>query len=176
VGTPPDQRRDVKLFGQLARGESEALAELYDRHAPALLRHAFAMTREMAHAEDVVQATFLKLATVGAPLLGVRRPASYLHQILRAAWIDLLRREARRGEQQLVDDVIDTMATDPATTIDVRDAVRRLSVPQREVLVLHLFNGFSFREIGDIVQVPTFTAASRYRLALDRLRQLLGGT
>jgi RNA polymerase sigma-70 factor, ECF subfamily len=174
VGTPPDERRDVELFGQLARGESEALAELYDRHAPALLRHAFAMTREMAHSEDVVQATFVKIATVGAPLLGVRCPGNYLHRILRAASIDLLRREARRREQTLVDDVIDTLATDPATRIDVRDAVRRLSVPQREVIMLHLFSGFSFREIGDIVRVPTFTAASRYRLAIDRLRQLLG--
>jgi len=52
-------------------------------------------------------------------------------------------------------------------------ALGALPVAQREVIVLHLAQGFTFREIGRIASVPTFTAASRYRLGLERLRRTL---
>jgi RNA polymerase sigma-70 factor (ECF subfamily) len=177
VQAEPDDRRDRELFGLLANGDSGALGEIYDRHASALFRHALALTRHTSDAEDLVQAAFVKLATTGAPLLGVRMPASYLHRMLRAAWIDLQRRRAVGREEPIAGDVAEAgtdgvSATDDA--IDVRRALARLPEPQREVIVLHLFNGFSFREIGHITGVSTFTAGSRYRLAVGRLREILG--
>ncbi len=42
---------------------------------------------------------------------------------------------------------------------------------QREVIVLHLVEGFSFLEIGRLTGVSMFTAAGRYRLAINRLRR-----
>jgi len=168
-----DDRRDRELFGLLANGDSGALGEIYDRHASALFRHAFALTRHSADAEDLVQAAFVKLATTGAPLLGVRMPASYLHRMLRAAWIDLARHRAAGREEAIDDDLAEPMSADAEGAIDVRRALARLPESQREVIVLHLFNGFSFREIGHITGVSTFTAGSRYRLAVGRLRQIL---
>jgi DNA-directed RNA polymerase specialized sigma24 family protein len=50
----------------------------------------------------------------------------------------------------------------------------RLPDEQRVVVALHLFEGFSFREIADVEHVPHFTIASRYRLALRRLRREAG--
>ncbi len=40
----------------------------------------------------------------------------------------------------------------------------RLPAEQREVIVLHLMEGFSFREVGRLTGVSLFTAAARYRL------------
>ncbi|MEP6917239.1 MAG: RNA polymerase sigma factor [Acidobacteriota bacterium] len=172
--TPDDERRDRELLSRLAAGDTAALAELYDRHVGALLRHAVALTRQTAEAEDLVHGAIVKLAGVGAPLLGVRHPAGYLHRILRLTWIDGLRQTVRRGEDPLVDDIAVTDTVDLGAALDVRCAMERLSAPQREVVVLHLFTGFTFKEVGHIVGVPTFTAASRYRLAVERLRHLLG--
>jgi DNA-directed RNA polymerase specialized sigma24 family protein len=56
------------------------------------------------------------------------------------------------------------------------DGLDALSDAQREVVVLHLVDGYSFREIGGMTGVSLFTAAGRYRDALDRLRAFLGGT
>jgi len=169
-----DDRCDRELFGLLAGGDGGALGHIYDRHASALFRHAFALTRQTADAEDLVQSAFVKLATIGAPLLGVRRPVSYLHRILRAVWIDLTRHRTAGREQPYEDDASGAMSADAGDAIDVRDAVAKLPALQREVVVLHVFNGFSFREIGDVTGVSTFTAGSRYRLAIERLRLLLG--
>src|SRR5438874_2745228 len=94
----PDTRRDRELLGEVASGRAEAVAELYDRHAASLYRHAVALTRHIADAEDLVHAVFLKLATTGAELLGVRSPASYLHRMLHTTWIDSRRRKTT-GDQ-----------------------------------------------------------------------------
>ena len=57
--------------------------------------------------------------------------------------------------------------------VDARAAsalLSRLPAEQREVIYLHDFADLSFREIGRVVGVPLFTAASRYRLGIGRLR------
>ena len=45
---------------------------------------------------------------------------------------------------------------------------------QREAIYLRHFAGCSFAEIGRATSVPTFTAASRYRLGIRRLRDRMG--
>ena len=50
----PDTRRDRELLGEVASGRAEALAELYDRHAASLYRHAVALTRQVAQAKSCV--------------------------------------------------------------------------------------------------------------------------
>jgi RNA polymerase sigma-70 factor (ECF subfamily) len=45
----------------------------------------------------------------------------------------------------------------------------------RVVIYLKHFAGCTFAEIGDIVGVPKFTAASRYRNGIQKLRKLLEG-
>jgi hypothetical protein len=60
-----------------------------------------ALARRRADAEDLVQAVFLKLASSGTELLGVRTPAAYLHRMLHTIWIDQERR--RITGERLVD-------------------------------------------------------------------------
>jgi RNA polymerase sigma-70 factor (ECF subfamily) len=170
-----DDNRDRQLLGDIASGRQHALGELYDRHASSLFRHAYALTRRRAEAEDLVQAVFVKLASTGAELLGVRTPASYLHRMLKTTWLDGERR-AVVGERAIADRSAvfpEATAVDPAHTIDIGRALDDLPVLQREVVVLHLVEGFSFLEIGRLTGVSLFTAAARYRLARARLRKLL---
>jgi RNA polymerase sigma-70 factor (ECF subfamily) len=173
-----DHRRDRDLLERLASGSAEALADIYDRHAASLFRHALVLVRDRADAEDLVQAVFVKLATTGAPLLGVRQPAGYLHRMLHRAWIDEERRKATGA--RAVDFVTRDGAAWHANTsagiedsVDLLRALQRLPALQREVIVLHLIEGFSFREIGRLTNVSLFTAAGRYRVGMNRLRAAL---
>ena len=177
---PPtrDDKRDRELLGELASGRREALGQLYDRHASSLFRHALALTRRRAEAEDLVHAVFVKLATTGAELLGVRAPASYLHRMLKTTWVDGQRR-VRVGERA-VDRGTEPCASvhlpDFAGAIDLSRALDGLPPLQREVIILHLVEGFSFLEVGRLTGVSLFTAAARYRLAISRLRKTLQRT
>jgi RNA polymerase sigma-70 factor (ECF subfamily) len=170
-----DHRRDRELFGDLAAGGPEALAELYDRHAASLFRHGLALTRRTPDAEDLVQAVFVKLATTGAALAGVRAPASYLHRMLHTTWLDAARR-VTTGERAVERVTVESGWAPPPMeeSIDIARALEALPPPQREVIVLHLVEGFSFREIGRATGVSLFTAAARYRLGITRLRTNLG--
>lgn len=170
-----DDTHDRQLLADIAAGRQHALGELYDRHASSLFRHACALTRRRAEAEDLVQAVFVKLASTGAELLGVRTPVSYLHRMVKTTWLDGQRRAVIGGrataDQALVFPV--AAPVDPADTIDIGRALDDLPPLQREVVVLHLVEGFSFLEIGRQTGVSLFTAAARYRLALARLRKVL---
>jgi RNA polymerase sigma-70 factor (ECF subfamily) len=175
VPRPRDDRKDRQLFGDLAAGGRQALGELYDRHAASLFRHALALTRRSPDAEDLVQAVFVKLATTGAALLGVRAPASYMHRMLRTTWLDARRRTtvAERGLEGATIGFIEAQSEAPDEAIDIARALDTLPPQQREVIVLHLVEGCSFREVGGLTGVSLFTAAARYRLAVARLRKLL---
>lgn len=173
-------RRDRELLAGLADGRPEALAELYDRHAGPLFRHGLVLTGHRQDAEDLVQRVFLKLATTGAELLGVRAPAGYLHRMLRTTWIDGQRRKAS-GARLTERDRRDASGWlgphhgAPEDAIDLARALETLPSVQREAIVLHVVEGFSFREIGRLTGVSLFTAAGRYRQAIGRLREALRG-
>ena len=171
-----DDRRDRELLAGLAAGRAEALAALYDRHAASLFRHGLALTRRRQDAEDLVQSVFVKLSATGAELLGVRQPASYLHRMLHTTWLDA-RRRVITGERVVEQVAVDMAEVPPAfdAAIDIARALDELPEEQREVVVLHIVEGFSFREVGQLTGVSLFTAAGRYRLAVGRLRKVLGG-
>ena len=170
-----DDRADRALLGELASGRREALGELYDTHAASLFRHAIALTRRSDEAEDLVQAVFVKLATTGAELLGVRTPLHYLHRMLKTTWLDGQRRAivGARAVEQATEGFTEARSANHEDTIDISRALDELPPLQREVVVLHLVDGFSFVEVGRLTGVSLFTAAGRYRLAVARLRNAL---
>ena len=53
--------------------------------------------------------------------------------------------------------------------------VARLPQEQREVVALKIDGGLTFAEIGEALSISANTAASRYRYALEKLRDSLGG-
>jgi len=136
-----------------------------------------ALARSRPDAEDLVQGLFVKLAGLGAALLGVRSAGAYLHRMLRTAFLDSERRRTIAGEQPLGG--AERADRSPVAHIDglaLEAALDALPVEQREVVWLHAVEGSTFREIGALTRAPLWTVASRYRLGMGRLRRLLGPT
>ena len=61
-----------------------------------------------------------------------------------------------------------------AEAVAIRDALGSLPPEQREVVILKVWHGLTFAEIGAALDIPDNTAASRYRYALQKLRRELG--
>ena len=170
-------RTDRSCLARLARGDTDALEGIYDRHAERLFAHALWVLGRRADAEDAVQTIFVKLAGMGAALLGIRRPGAYLQ---RMAHLEAIESHRRRGSRREEGDARELLALvgDPGSGHHAEAALlerrlARLDLVQREVVYLHLWAGLTFREIGAVTGVSTFTAASRYRLAIARLRREL---
>lgn len=70
------------------------------------------------------------------------------------------------------DEPISTLLADE-TAQSVRDAVDELPEPQKQVLVMKLYGGLTFDEIAQANEEPLSTVASRYRRALEKLKDEL---
>ena len=177
MGEAGARDRDRNCLRRLAAGEVDALTTIWECHGDRAFRHALWVTGRREDAEDVVQTVFVRLAGLGAPLLGVRDLVAYLGTMVHHEAVAVSRR--RSNSAGLFEpDAMALLAVVPDGEADVdrrRVAVHVAALPaaQREVVLLHLWEGLSFREIGRATGVATFTAASRYRLATSRLRRVL---
>ncbi|MDD5564857.1 MAG: sigma-70 family RNA polymerase sigma factor [Thermoanaerobaculaceae bacterium] len=162
-------------FAALAVGDLDAIGPIYDACAADLFGLALWRTGSREDAADVVQEVFVRLASAPSALGRVRNPRAYLLAMGHSAAVDVLRRRKRTVEAD--DAVLEPVRPDPVTAADAARASRLVSglpAAQREAVYLRHFAGLSFAEIGGVTGVPTFTAASRYRLGIGRLRKLMG--
>ena len=183
------QAVDDSLMERMALGDGRALELLYDRYHVLVYSVALRVVRDEMLAEDVVQEVFVRLW---------RRPQSYdpargrflswLMSVTRNRAIDEVRRVTRRlriedrredaAEQVRSTDRLD--APELAAAIgderrEVRAALATLPEAQRRVLELAYFDGLTQSEIAALTDTPLGTVKTRTRLAMDRLRQRLGG-
>lgn len=167
------------LFLALARGRVSALETLYDEAAHTLYGLALWRTGSAEDAADVVQDVFVRVAEQGSRLAKVKNPRAWLFTVTRRAAIDLTRRRKRRQAESLQDFAyLTSIEDDPNRSVDATRAsalLAGLPAAQRDVVYLRHFAWCSFAEIGKIVGVPKFTAASRYRSGIARLRSLMEG-
>jgi RNA polymerase sigma-70 factor (ECF subfamily) len=166
------------LFAELADGRVAALEPLYDALADEVHALALWRTGSASDAADVLQGVFVKLAEARGALRRVRDPRAYVRTMAHRAAVDVHRRRSRRAEDPL--EALPLLEAEPAAPERRVDAERvsalllQLPAEQREALYLRVHAGCTHAEVGRATGVPTFTAASRCRLALRRLRELMG--
>jgi RNA polymerase sigma-70 factor (ECF subfamily) len=149
------------------------LEEAYDRFGGQLYRHALALTRQTADAEDAVQGVLVKLAGRLAAREEIRDMEAYLHVAVHREAQRLA--GGRRPGGPLVDLVAPKNGASPEETVMVNQALGGLPPEQREVVMLHIYGGMTFRRIAEVLGIPPDTAASRYRYAREKLKESLGG-
>jgi RNA polymerase sigma-70 factor (ECF subfamily) len=151
-----------------------------EAHGPKLLLCARQWTRSLADAEDVVQEAFVRYWRHQRHLPG--DPQALLVTSIRRAALDHARRNARRAAREEksdggLEDRDGAFEPAPGEDADRRreleGALQRLPTGQREVLVLKIWNELTFEQIGETLEIPANTAASRYRYALAALRKEL---
>jgi RNA polymerase sigma-70 factor (ECF subfamily) len=175
---------------RVVRGDSSALAELYDRHAAKVFGLCLRILNEPQLAEDVLQEVFVRVWERGDTFTPARGEfATWLMGVTRNMCIDQLRRirarpqaanptpggEAPALEEFLTDPEADVPAAASVNEIAslVRRAMARLNPEQRQVIELSYFRGLTRREIARALQCPEGTVHTRARLALQNLRQHL---
>lgn len=166
----------ARIAAWLCDDGPSALSSLYDRTAPRLLRFAEALTRNRADAEDALQSGLVRIAKNPKLLARADQPWAYLVRVIRNEALKILKKR-RTGTSlpELLqawrpDDCPVEMAEDREL---VRHAVAKLPQEQAEVVVLKIWEGFTFAEIATTIGESPNTAASRYRYALEKLTRFL---
>ena len=162
----------------MARGLE--IERLYDEHAQALYAFLLNLTRDEADTRDLLQDIFVKLARDPELLAGVRDDHAFLVRLAHNAAIDLIRRRGTRDKtrEQFAAEIISpfAQASDPdeqTFRATLAGALAELPADQRAVVHLKLWEGLTFEQIADALDIPLNTAASRYRYGLDKLRERL---
>ena len=168
--------------------EAEALS-----HIDALYRTALRMTRNPADAEDLVQEAYLRAFRSLHQFRPGTNLRAWIFRIMTNAYINEYRKRSRRPTSSSLDDLeefylydhlIDSgvqptserpedIVLDRLTASDVIDALDGLSDDFREVVLLADVEGFSYREIAEIMDIPVGTVMSRLYRARQRLQKSL---
>ncbi len=156
------------------------MERLYDAHAQPLYAFLLNLTRNEADTRDLLQEVFVKLARDETLLRGVREARAFLIRLAHNAAIDLMRRRGtrERTRENFTAEKVSLFAptNDPDEQTfrqELADALAELPPEQRAVAHLKLWEGLTFEQIASALEVSPNTAASRYRYALDKLRDRL---
>lgn len=149
------------------------IERLYRQHGAALLLFATAITGERSQAQDAIHQVFLKLLE-DEKIKQAADVKAYLFACVRNAALNDARVRGRNvalAEEELA--WFEPPSRDYAQEATLRSALVKLPDDQRQVTVLHIWGELTFAQIADLLSISANTAASRYRYALDRLREVM---
>jgi RNA polymerase sigma-70 factor (ECF subfamily) len=174
-----DSAREDELLARLRAGEDAAFAAIFRAHYAALVGNGMRILRERALAEEIAQEVLLELWRRRDTLVLSSALGSYLHQATRNRALNRLRQErtARRGEPYVRPPAASPGADDRALSAELRvvaeQAIRELTVPQREVFELSRTRGLTYHEIAALLGISVKTVEARMGRALKQLRERL---
>jgi RNA polymerase sigma-70 factor (ECF subfamily) len=160
---------------------------------PALYSAALRMTRNPSDAEDLVQETYLKAYRAFASFQEGTNLKAWLYKILTNTFINSYRARKRRPEQTEIEEVEDLYlyrrlgglegaaagrsaeeeVLDHFTDEEVKAAIESLPEQFRIAVLLADVEGFSYKEIADITEVPIGTVMSRLHRGRRALQKAL---
>lgn len=185
--TVTDKATDYELMRGIARGDENALTDLYDRYGRLVMSVALGVVGDQATAEEVTFDVFMRVWQNAAgydPALA--KVPTWLSRLARNRAIDQLRREAIRPAAHSVsfsEDVSlpgERASGDTESAVQlaleqqrVREAVAQLPREQRQALALAYFQGYTHREIAHLLDLSLGTVKGHIRGGMIKLRELL---
>ena len=181
------QPQDVALLARIQAGDDRALRIIYDLHADLVYGVARRVTRDEHLARDIVQDVFTYLWELPGRVDLLRGSLrAYLAVVAHRRAVDEVRRGERRKrtESSAAAEFVLTEAgpEDGVSEASAQDWRKRrlaagmaqLPPEQRAALELAYYDGLTYTQVAKALGIPEGTAKSRLRLAMGRLRAVLG--
>jgi RNA polymerase sigma-70 factor (ECF subfamily) len=173
--------------------DQAAFADQAMEYMGSLYSAALRMTRNPSDAEDLVQETYLKAYRAFGSFQEGTNLKAWLYRILTNTFINSYRARRRRPEQTELDDVEDLYlyrrlggleavsagrsaeeeVLEHFTESEVKEAVESLPEQFRMAVLLADVEGFSYKEIAEILDVPIGTVMSRLHRGRRALQKAL---
>ena len=168
---------DAQLVGRCRNGDAAAwneLVERFSRYVYAIAARAYRLPEH--DAEDVFQEVFARAYERLGSLRDDDAIRPWLAQLTRNACVDRLRASAREhpAEEPQAEQA-DAMLEQLDEALDVQEGLEALSEDCREILDRFFARDESYRTIGEALDLPAGTIASRISRCLGKLREKLEG-
>ena len=173
---------DEELVQRVREGDQRAMNVLVDRHHGVVFRSCATILSDEDLAADASQNSFLKAFRAIDRFRGDAAFRTWLLAIAGNEARGLLRKVKQRREDTLEDvDTLPATGNDPSSEVIFRSEVERVravlaELPEKQKLSvsMRVFEGLSFREIGEIIDSTEGSARVNYHHGIRRLRELLG--
>lgn len=172
-------RSDAEIVSRCRMGDAEAwnaLVDRFSRYVYAVCVRAFRLSRE--DAEDVFQEVFARVYERLGDLRNDDALRPWIAQLTRRLCVDRLRAERREavGEEDVIADAaVDETLSQLDDAMTVRASLDALGEPCREILDRFFCRDESYRTIGDVLDLPSGTIASRIARCLRKMHQQMEG-
>ena len=152
-------------------GTDDYIERIVRTYSGTLLRLAYTMLHSAADAEDAVQEAFVRLITKKPEFSGSEHEKAWLIRVTVNISRNMLKSAARLSAP--LDENL--ASPEPESPGELLDAVMKL--PERYGTVMHLYyyEGYSIKEISDILRLPAATVGTRLARGRTLLRISLEG-
>ncbi|MDD2709708.1 MAG: RNA polymerase sigma factor [Verrucomicrobiae bacterium] len=169
-----------EIVAALKRGDLSVVEDIVGLYGNRLLRSAYLLCGNESDAQDLVQDTLVQAVQSIHRFRGDSSLYSWLHGIL----LNLSRHYHRERKRLVQGHDFDSQpgesVSDEASRLDLEsvspvlmEAMRKLSEPHREILVLRYFEEMKLDEIARHLNISKGTAKSRLHYAAESLRSLI---
>lgn len=157
-----------KAVRELAEnGSREALSVIYDSMARLIFSVAYGITGNHEDAEDVLQDTLIEIVTYAHTWQGGNVRAWVLTMTRHLA-VDVVR---RRKPAVPLDEQIEAKKPAVSFRLEVLELLDILSEEERQLVLLRLYAGLTYREIAKILEISVAAAQKRYQRAIQKLKR-----
>jgi RNA polymerase sigma-70 factor, ECF subfamily len=159
VNAQRDVQRDQKLVEAAKRGDQQAISELYYAYVDRIYRYIFYRVSDVHIAEDITADVFIKVLEGLSTYEDRSLPfAAWIYKISHAKLVDYYRRGRQRFTHQSIDSMeigvemdIDEALTQEYETKRFKQALKRLTDIQQEVIILRFIEGHDLASTAEIL-------------------------
>jgi RNA polymerase sigma-70 factor, ECF subfamily len=170
--------REATLMRRVAAGDRGALAEIIDAHQERVWAVAYRFTQRREDADDISQEAFIRLWSAAGRWEPAARLSTWLYRVVTNLCLDHKRKRAH-APVTLTEETPEPAAAEEApleaqeTAARVQRAVAGLPERQRMAVILHRYEGMSYREISRVTGWGEAAIESLLSRAYANLRQQL---
>ena len=172
-----------------ANGDMSALEILYDNLHKGIFTLALSITKDYSLSEDIVQETFIKVKISGSSLIRQGQGKAWVYRIARNLALNMKKSSERlvsmtdmlentTADADMKDAGSDELRSQAQSVSDrvvesilLENALKTLSLVERQIVMLHAVTGMLHSEIAKILSIPEGTVKWKYRRSLKRLNK-----
>jgi len=184
------EKTDDELVSEYLDGDEKAFEELYHRYNIQLFNFILSMVKDNEAANDIFQEVFIKVINK-LPSYREGNFKAMIYLIARNSVIDFIKSKKNKNqrnnisidqnidEEHTLEDLIASGENPEKELITIYEnkklyeAISTLSEEYREIILLKHFSGLRFEEISKTLNIPLGTLLSRFKRAMDKLREKL---
>lgn len=171
------QTEEIKTIKSIKKGNLDDFTLIYEKYVKKIYDFVYYKTHHKETAEDIVSSVFMKaLNNISGFDCGKGTIQAWLYKIARNSVIDHYR--GRKNDKN-IEDIWDLAGDDSLEEdfdvknklTEVKEYLKKIKSSQRDIIIMRLWQGLSYREISEILGKSEASCKMSYSRSIRKLRQ-----